>query len=242
MFIPFSFPHIPNVECYFQVRTNIENTSDNISFECGLDNDKVYSARKRLYDRLQIDRYSEVRQVHGKQTVYAPMIYESSSKNEILQEGDGIATDKENLALLIKTADCQPILIAETSGKYIMALHVGWRGNAGHYIHKAILEFCTVYSLAPENLCAVRGPSLSPAMSEFINVPDEFTTDDMKYYNPETKTMDLWKMTTMQLVESGIAQEHIYSIDICTYSSPFLFSYRRNRTTGRQASIIMIRE
>lgn len=241
MFIPFSFPDIASVSCYFQIRSNIEDMSDNISFECGLDEECALYARHALFDALSIEQYCEVHQVHGTDTIYSPIIYDAKSRAEILQEGDGIATDKVGLALLIKTADCQPVLITDMCGKYIMALHVGWRGNARHYIQKAIAEFCAVYTIPVESLCAVRGPSLSPMKSQFIHAESEFNKDDLVYYDYEHSTMDLWAMTQGQLMEAGIPKEHIYSVDICTLSSPFLFSYRRNPCTGRQASIIVIR-
>ncbi|MDE7469500.1 MAG: polyphenol oxidase family protein [Desulfovibrionaceae bacterium] len=241
MIIPFSFPHLPNVDCYFQMRSDIQGTSDNISFECGLDKEETVYARQRLFEELKITQYCELLQVHGTDTIYSPIIYDSCVQETTLQEGDGIATDKKNIALLIKTADCQPILVADSSGTYIMALHVGWRGNSRQYIQKAISEFCTVYSVAPETLYVVRGPSLSPPVSEFIHARDEFSADDMSFYDIETKTMDLWSMTQAQLIASGVLNTHIYGVDLCTFSSPFLFSYRRASHTGRQASIIIIR-
>ena len=241
MFIPFFFPKIPNVCCYFQMRMDTQSISDNISFECGLDEEKTLHARQRLFREIQIQQYCELLQVHGTRTVYSPVVYESDRKPEKLQEGDGIATDRENLALLIKTADCQPILVADLSGKYIMALHVGWRGHVQRYIQKAFSEFCSVYSVLPENICVVRGPSLSPTASEFIAANTEFPEQDMRYYTPETKTMNLWEMTKVQLQEIGILAEHIYSLDLCTFSSPSFFSYRREQHTGRQANIIIMR-
>ena len=76
---------------------------------------------------------------------------------------------------------------------------------------------------------------------EFIAANTEFPEQDMRYYTPETKTMNLWEMTKVQLQEIGILAEHIYSLDLCTFSSPSFFSYRREQHTGRQANIIIMR-
>lgn len=38
-------------------------------------------------------------------------------------DGDGLATSRPGLGLLIKTADCQPVLLAHRSGRHIAALH-----------------------------------------------------------------------------------------------------------------------
>ena len=48
-------------------------------------------------------------------------------------DGDGLATARPGQALIIKTADCQPILLAHKSGKYVGALHAGWRGNVQNF-------------------------------------------------------------------------------------------------------------
>jgi copper oxidase (laccase) domain-containing protein len=54
--------------------------------------------------------------------------------------------------------------------------------------------------------------------------------------------MDLWSLTRDQLTAAGVPAAHIFSIDICTASSPQFFSYRRDKVTGRQAGIIWIEE
>lgn len=241
MFIPFSFPNIPNILCYFQIRLDTHSINDTMSFDSGIEKDIVQLNRKQLFDACNVAQISEIKQVHGTHTVFSPCIYDIDTVSQDMQEADGIATDKTNVGLIIKTADCQPIFLTEKSGKYIMALHVGWRGNASHYIQKAVSEFCTVYSIRPDTICAVRGPSLSPMRSEFVNASTEFLLEDMIYYDEERKIMNLWQMTKGHLTKSGIPEEQIYSIDICTYSSPYFFSYREDKKTGRQLSMIVQR-
>jgi hypothetical protein len=95
----------------------------------------------------------------------------------------------------------------------------------------------------PQDIMAVRGPSLGPGRSEFVHFNTEWGPDFAQYYNPATQTVDLWQMTQNQLFKAGLRQENIYSLDLCTYSLPQLFySYRRDKTTGRQAGIIWIAE
>jgi copper oxidase (laccase) domain-containing protein len=51
--------------------------------------------------------------------------------------------------------------------------------------------------------------------------------------------MDLWQLTRDQLTEAGLFPKNIFALDLCTHSmEEWFFSYRRNNTCGRQASII----
>ncbi len=147
---------------------------------------------------------------------------------------------------MIKTADCQPILIAHGSGRYVMGLHSGWKGNRQDYPYVAVQEFCQRYSLDPAELWAVRGPSLGPAASEFTNFEAEWGAAFLHWYDTERRTMDLWALARYQLESAGVPSERILSLDLCTFDNVAeFFSYRQFRRNGiedgRQASFIWIR-
>jgi hypothetical protein len=59
-----------------------------------------------------------------------------------------------------------------------------------------------------------------------------------RYFDPATCRVNLWQLTRDQLMAAGVPGRQIFSIDLCTASSPLFFSYRRAPTTGRQAGII----
>ena len=90
---------------------------------------------------------------------------------------------------------------------------------------------------------AVRGPSLGPARAEFIHFDTEWGADFRPWFQPESRTMDLWGLTRHQLMEAGLLSRHIFGVDICTASNPRLcFSHRHHPASGRQASLIWRRE
>jgi hypothetical protein len=124
-----------------------------------------------------------------------------------------------------------------------LAVHAGWRGNVAGLPAKAVKDFCEHYGLRPADCMAVRGPSLSPPAAEFKNFAEEFGDDFSSYYDPETMTVDLWRLTRDQLMSAGLPESRIFGLDICTFSNPeSLFSYRRRKISGRQASLIWINE
>jgi hypothetical protein len=199
-YIPFTFPDLPNIRCAFGTRMGGTSTGpfagNNISFEVGDEPETVLANRNAFRKELGFSKWCELKQVHGCGFIPNP-------QHDVIQgtedPGDGLSTREKGVGLVIKTADCQPILLAHASGNYVAAIHCGWRGNR---------------MLFPQ---------------------EAFTS----YFDPKTQTMDLWQLTRDQLTEAGLFPKNIFALDLCTHSmEEWFFSYRRNNTCGRQASII----
>ncbi len=241
-YIPFSFPNVPNVHCLFQTRvggvSNGAYGGGNISFATDDDPSLILQNRKCLQKCIGYD-FSEVLQVHGNDIVFDPSPMQA--EQQPIHKADGQATSKAGLALMIKTADCQPILISHNLGKHIMALHVGWRGNKNEFILTAVQDFCAKYQLQAVDLMAVRGPSLGPQMSEFINFNTEWGPDFKPWFCEQNMVMDLWNLSKHQLQQAGLLNHNIFGLDMCTATmNELFFSYRKEKLSGRQASLIWI--
>ncbi|MFW6323667.1 MAG: polyphenol oxidase family protein [Desulfovibrionales bacterium] len=241
--IPFSFPGLPKIRCFFGTRVGGVSPAPydtlNISFDVGDDPQNVRTNRKRLMERLPFSHWQELRQVHGQTMLFDP---EPAGEDGMTAgEGDGMGTSRPGRALVIKTADCQPILLAHRGGRHVAALHCGWRGNRADFPGTGVREFCSRYGLDPEDVLAVRGPSLGPDHAQFVNFSSEWGEEFAGYYDPISKTVDLWRLTGDQLRTAGIRPENVFSVDLCTYlRRDIFFSYRRERASGRQASWIWI--
>lgn len=236
-FFSFSFCGLKNVFCLFQGKNqNTDYSFGSIAFNRGETNDKILANRKCLHEKLGMP-VMEVHQTHSNILHFSPVPIRFSDEAEL--EGDGMATDLPRHALLIKTADCQPVLFAHKSGKHIMALHVGWRANKNNFIASAVEEFCRKYKLFAKDLLAVRGPSLGSREAEFIHFQEEWGNAYSPWYDENAKTLDLWELTRHQLRQAGLRQENIFGLDLCTKTmDSHFFSHRNNRQTGRQASIV----
>ncbi|MEW5774694.1 MAG: polyphenol oxidase family protein [Thermodesulfobacteriota bacterium] len=241
--IPFAFPGAPGVRCAFTTRSRGASAGPfgrgNLSFDVGDDPQAVMANRLALRERLGFREWRECRQVHGPDLAFDPEPGELLEGEE--REGDGLATARPGLALCVKTADCQPVLLAHRSGKHVAALHVGWRGNVLNLPATGVARFCAAYKLDPADVYAVRGPSLGPGAAEFTNFEAEFGARFASWHDPATRTVNLWRLTHAQLLQAGLRHEHIFHLDLCTWEleSEF-FSYRREKVTGRMASVIWI--
>lgn len=233
----FQFRGLSDIHCLFQGRSAGTENDGNISLLGGENLEKAKEARQALFELCAangMDEWAELRQVHGNKVVEA-------GNWEALPEADGIMTDRAGIGLMIKTADCQPLLFTHKSGKYIMAIHCGWRGNRMHFPYAATLVFCDRYKIHPRDIFVVRGPSLGPACAEFTNYDTEWGNLFDNWYDTTTKCMDLWTLAFSQLMRAGIPANHIFGIDLCTAANhERFFSWRRDKTRGRQASIIWI--
>lgn len=236
--LPFQFPGVPGVGCAFSMRG-----FGSVSLSRG-EKSSSEARRASIPALLGVQAFAEVHQVHGVRTIFEPAAQDPGQTPS--EQADGMASSRPGLALMIKTADCQPILVAHESGRYIMAVHSGWRGNRQEYPRVAVEAFCEHYRLEPRELWAVRGPSLGPAASEFVNFDSEWGPQFLPWYDSERRTMDLWMLARHQLETAGLARGRILGIDLCTFDNANLFySYRHSRQKGsedgRQGSFIWIR-
>ncbi|CAK7028862.1 MAG: Polyphenol oxidase [Desulfovibrio sp.] len=228
----FSFPGIPGVTCLFTARDagNVSLLRANLGNE---DLAATHEARKRLFDVMGVETWTELKQVHGDRFLCNPDPTNRDAESSL--EADGHATDETRHALMIKTADCQPVLLAHPDG-FVGALHVGWRGNVLRFIVSGVKAFCDSYGLSPADVRAVRGPSLG--LAEFVNFEKEWPPAFAPWYDATTRRMDLWSLTRAQLREAGLLENHIFGLDFCTYTQNDCFFSHRRGDTGRQAAFI----
>jgi hypothetical protein len=237
--IPFRFPGLPGVSVAFTTAADGPDRG-NISYNVAGDPDAVRANRESLRDRLGFEGWCSLRQIHGTTMAFEPQPVAPGESSTAT--ADGSATSRAGQALVIKTADCQPILLAHESGRYLAGLHVGWRGNVLEFPQKGVAAFCEHYGLKPGELMAVRGPSLGPGASQFTNFDMEFGERFREFFDPATQTVNLWRLTVAQLLQAGLRRERIFGLDLCTHSLCEFHSYRRDKArSGRQASLIWMR-
>ena len=157
-------------------------------------------------------------------------------------DADASFTTTKKRVCAVMTADCLPILIADKSAKIVAAIHAGWRSLADGIIQNTIKQL----NVPPHTLYAWLGPAISQKHFEVahdvkaIFATQGFNTD--KHFQQTTETTwlaNLYGLATEQLHTLRI--NHIYGGEYCTYENSHLFySYRREKQTGRMATLIWI--
>ena len=173
-------------------------------------------------------------QVHGTKI---ELIHENSVN--IIEACDGLYTEKENIALAIKTADCLPLILCSKEGKELTALHVGWRGLHGGIVENAILNF----KCATQNLVAWLAPCISSTNYEvgrdvysLFKDSDSESISSFKTSNNKDKWIfSLKQECTRRLQKFGI---QVITNKFCTFEDEQLFySYRKNSSSKRMVTL-----
>jgi YfiH family protein len=74
--------------------------------------------------------------------------------------GDALITREPGVLLVVQTADCVPILLADTKNKAIAAIHSGWRGTLARIAEKALGQMRMEFGTDPANVVAALGPAI----------------------------------------------------------------------------------
>jgi YfiH family protein len=102
-----------------------------------------------------------LRQIHSGlvHRVDAPQL-SSKSKNPILAAGDGLLCAQPGPLLGILTADCLPVLVADTRQRIVAAFHAGWRGTAARIVERGVGRMRAEFGCRPADLTAAIGPGI----------------------------------------------------------------------------------
>lgn len=74
--------------------------------------------------------------------------------------GDGLISNTPGLVLVVKTADCVPVLIADPRQRAVGAFHAGWRGTVARIVEKGVGEMRRQFGSSPADLRAAIGPCI----------------------------------------------------------------------------------
>lgn len=162
--------------------------------------------------------------------------------HSLLREGDAAICSIPGRIAVVLTADCLPVLFCNKTGSEVAAAHAGWRGLLNGILEK------TINSMSSDNaqLMAWLGPAIGPSQFEVgCEVMDSFVAADASakacfvQNRPGHYLADLYALARLRLQKAGVS--HISGGEFCTFSeAQRFFSYRRENTTGRQASLIYI--
>lgn len=193
--------------------------------------------RSLLKEALNLDKpLPWLQQTHSNRVVYV------DGATTIPTEADAAWTDQPGQACVVLTGDCLPLLLCDTTGKVVGAVHAGWRGIASGIIENTVNAMRTK-TQAP--LLAWLGPAIGPAcfevqadMMESCIAADPFARGAFL----QQKTAGKWLANIYELAKSRLRQVGVYYTygeEYCTYTEQNrFFSARRTKTPSRMASII----
>lgn len=159
-------------------------------------------------------------------------------------EADAVYTQQANQVCLVMTADCLPVLFFNKEGTEVAAAHAGWRGLCDGILEETVAKF----KCPTSDIIAWLGPAIGPTAfqvgEEIIEQFCAFDSNAKLAFIPDLTTSgkflgNLYQLATQRLNKLGITE--ISGGGHCTYTEQDkFFSYRRDKQTGRMASLIWI--
>jgi polyphenol oxidase len=173
-------------------------------------------------------------QVHGKEILLLP---KASSGFPEDVSADAAITDRGDLALMVKQADCQGVILYDPVSRVVSLVHCGWRGSTLNILGSVVESMVSDFHCRSDRILAAVGPSLGPCCAEFLTYPKIFPRSFLPFRVGENH-FDLWEISHTQLMEAGVLDVNIEIARVCTSCrTDLFFSYRGEKTTGRFATV-----
>lgn len=237
--------------------------------------ERVLENRKQFYAAADASKM----QVLTLQQIHSDIVHVVRSRNASLEEqapkGDALISRERGVLLVVQTADCIPILLADTKRRAVAAIHAGWRGTLRRVAGKALGRMQMEFGTRPEDVLAALGPGIGrccyevgpevakefqaqfPNAREWFDGPFDALASNENDPNwlpwltmmppghpppPPHVQLDLIAANRAILADAGVPAGQISSSEFCTACrTDLFFSFRRERTTGRQMAAIGIR-
>lgn len=178
-------------------------------------------------------------QVHGNAVVDAADAVGGTS-------ADAIIASKPGQVCAVQTADCLPVLLADAKGRVVGAAHGGWRGLASGILENTVAR---MRSAGAEEIVGWFGPAIGAQQFEVgEDVREAFRPRHARAVDafraiegsPGKFLADIYMLARLLLQEVGV--EEVGGGHACTVSDRTYYSYRRDRVTGRMATLVWIKD
>lgn len=211
--------------------------SFNLGARCGDQPQAVAANRESLARKLALPGAPRwMQQVHG-----ISVLDVDADVAEDEPKADAAVSHRAGVVLAVLSADCLPVLFCADDGSAIGVAHAGWRGLAAGVLEAAVFAL----GAAPERLLVWIGPGIGAASYEVgEEVRAAFVEHDgaagfaFVPTRPGHWHCDLAALSRRRLLACGVGRVSGGNFD--TFRDPRFYSFRRDRETGRFASLVWI--
>jgi YfiH family protein len=251
---PLNCPHLsaqPGIAHGFFTRKGGVSSGPYASLNCAYGTgdapENVHENIRRIVQNLSAAGLARAHQIHSATAIITDRPWAPDAR----PEADAVVTNTPGLAVGITTADCLPILLADSKNRVIAAAHAGWKGAFAGIIEETLKAMQTL-GASTEHIVATIGPGIAQGSYEINNeFHERFLKDDEAnqiYFIPGARIghylFDLKAYAKDRLRDAGVAHVNVLANDTCLEEDAF-FSYRRitlrNETAyGCQMSAIVL--
>jgi YfiH family protein len=218
----------------------------NVGNGVGDDEAAVAENHARIYAHMDLaaNGVASPHQVHGNRVV----VVAAKDAGQVIPGTDGLVTNAPGVGLLLRFADCQPILLYDPAHHALGLIHAGWRGVALGIARRAVEVMQEAFGSQPEELIAGLGPAIGPCcytVGQNVAAAMGYALPNwrqvMSLLDEDQWRFDLPAANAQQLAAAGVHE--IEEAHLCTacHSQEF-FSHRADSgRTGRFAVLAYLR-
>jgi len=184
------------------------------------------------------------KQVHGKELAVIDESFPGRcafAVEPLLQGYDALATQRPGITLMVRVADCVPVILYAPDQEMVAVVHAGWRGTLAGIAGETAGKMVQQYHADPAAIRAGIGPAIGPCCYRVEEeVAGAFRKETDLYAaalkeSEEGMFLNLWEANRRQLMLQGIPAGNIEVAGLCTACrSDLFFSYRGEKgKTGR---------
>ncbi len=219
----------------------------NLGASIGDDRAAVRENHARMYRAAAVnaERAFSCWLVHSVDTL---VLNGNGNSKKPLQKADAIITDQPDTPLVMRYADCVPLLLYDPVRQAIGLGHAGWRGTVKGMAANMVRQLQTAYGCRPADIEALIGPAISRRnyqVGEEVAAQAETyfgAAADVIWRDPATGKpyFDLWAANRLDFARCGL--KNVKTLEICTYENTCDFYSHRaeNGRTGRFGVVISL--
>ena len=222
----------------------------NIGSKRGDNPDYVRENYRRVCSLFGVDENSAAvtSQVHGNTVRIVDRNDAHICMSTVPYDADGIVTAEKGLPIMCFTADCVPVLMADSEKHCVAAVHCGWRSSVSDILNNTVSAMESL-GAKRENICAALGPSIGKCCFEVGSEVVEAIENYIGPFDAAEKNgryfVDLRLANRIRLIQLGLKEENIDVSDECTFCLhdkywSHRYTQKNNLNRGSQCSVIML--
>ena len=178
-------------------------------------------------------------------------LVQAGDRGTVVPDTDALITDSPGVPLMLRFADCLPVLLYDPRRHVVGLAHAGWRGTLARVAQRTASEMVRRFGSHPADLIVGIGPGIGPCCyqvgPDVVAATRAAFTDADRAEEPllirapdGSWHLDLWAANVRQLREVGV--ERIAVSGLCTACrKDEFYSHRGERgRTGRFAAMVVL--
>jgi polyphenol oxidase len=248
----FTFESFPSQEVVHGIYTRLGGVSPepwsslNLGGTVGDERKNVIENRHRIFESIQrpVESIFDTWQIHSSIVLASDRARPLDAPHP---HADAILTDKTNVTLMMRFADCVPIFLFDPIRRVVGIVHAGWKGTLALITVNTVRAMAEKYGSNPADILAGIGPSIGP---DHYVVGEDVQAQTRSTFGPDSGQLlrteggkiflDLWKANEIGLRRAGVKSIEISGLCTACHTSEWFSHRAEHGKTGRFGAVLAL--